>query len=199
MTWIATSGITDPADLALCAGVGVDAVGVVVDYPAPVPWDLSLDEAEVLLVAPPRGPERIVVVGEDPDLAVRAARLLDPDVVHLHADASAERTERTVGLLHGHGIRVMRTLRVQASGNDEAAALRSARRLAGTGIDLLMVDLVGPAPAPAAGQQAPAVAPGLRVARAVRQAVDVPVVLAGGLRPDNVGRAIELVAPYGST
>lgn len=51
MTWIATSGITAPADLALCAGVGVDAVGVVVDCPAALPWSLSLDEAEVLLAA----------------------------------------------------------------------------------------------------------------------------------------------------
>lgn len=33
--------------------------------------------------------------------------------------------------------------------------------------------------------------------RAIREAVNVPVYLAGGLRPENVGRAIETVRPFG--
>lgn len=33
--------------------------------------------------------------------------------------------------------------------------------------------------------------------RAIREAVDVPVFLAGGLRPDNVARAIGIVRPFG--
>jgi phosphoribosylanthranilate isomerase len=33
--------------------------------------------------------------------------------------------------------------------------------------------------------------------RAIRAAVDVPVYLAGGLRAENVGRAIETVRPFG--
>jgi len=35
------------------------------------------------------------------------------------------------------------------------------------------------------------------LSRRIREAVPVPVFLAGGLRPDNVGPAIEQVAPYG--
>jgi phosphoribosylanthranilate isomerase len=35
------------------------------------------------------------------------------------------------------------------------------------------------------------------LSRRIRAAVDVPLFLAGGLRPDNVREAIELVAPYG--
>ena len=35
------------------------------------------------------------------------------------------------------------------------------------------------------------------LSRTIRERVDVPLFLAGGLTPDNVGRAIEEVAPYG--
>ena len=35
------------------------------------------------------------------------------------------------------------------------------------------------------------------VSRRIRDAVDVPVFLAGGLNPDNVGKAIDIVSPFG--
>ena len=208
MTWIATSGITAPEDVALCAGVGVDAVGVVVDSPTRVPWGLRIDEAEELFTTWPAGPQRLVVVGDDPDLALRVVRSLAPDVVHLHAPTlhlpgALDHTARTVRLLHEHDVRVMRTLRLAAadgrtigppSGAEDP--VRAARALADTGVDLLMVDLVG-APARASSPAGAEVPPGLRAARAVRDGVDVPVVLAGGLRPETVGAALAAVGPYG--
>jgi len=36
----------------------------------------------------------------------------------------------------------------------------------------------------------------LRISRRIREAVDVPVYLAGGLRPDNVAEAIDAVGPF---
>ncbi len=36
-----------------------------------------------------------------------------------------------------------------------------------------------------------------RISRQIRELVDVPIFLAGGLRPDNVAEAIEEVGPYG--
>ena len=35
-----------------------------------------------------------------------------------------------------------------------------------------------------------------RVSRAIREAVDVPIFLAGGLNPDNILEAINLVGPF---
>lgn len=35
------------------------------------------------------------------------------------------------------------------------------------------------------------------VSRRIREAIDVPLYLAGGLRPENAGEAIEAVGPFG--
>ncbi|SDB93218.1 hypothetical protein GA0111570_109122 [Raineyella antarctica] len=132
MTWITTSGVTVPEDIALCAGLGVDAVGLVVDFPGKVPWGVRLDEAEVLLAGLPAGVERVVVVGDDPDLVLRITRRLAPDIVHLHAvplpaptrqtgspapssAASSLHMDRLVRMLHDHDVRVMGTLRLRAA------------------------------------------------------------------------------------
>lgn len=197
----------------------MDAMGFVVGFPGRVPWNLTLDEAEVLVLGLPETVQRVAIVGEDADRILEIARRLQPDIVQLHADEPPEHTQRIVGLLHAHDIRVMKTLRLRRDNGSLVTRrphpgdpLAAARAVVGTGIDLLMVDLVG-APRPAGTDQqagrdrqrgpepeggtayaAPAT---LDVARSIRESVDVRVVLAGGLRPDNVRAAMEAVRPYG--
>lgn len=198
MTWIGVSGLRHPDDVALCAGVGVDAMGFLVGFPGRVPWNLTLDEAEVLVLGIPESVQRGAVVGEDADRILEIARRLQPAIVQLHADEPPEQTQRIVSLLHAHDIRVMKTLRLRREDGSALTrrphsgdALAAARAVIGTGVDLLMVDLVG-APRPAdTGQTA------LDLARSIQEGVDVPVVLAGGLRPDNVRAAMEAVRPHG--
>lgn len=219
MTWIGVSGLRHPDDVALCAGVGVDAMGFVVGFPTRVPWNLTLDEAEVLVLGVPETVQRVAVVGEDADRILEIARRLQPDIVQLHADEPPEQTQRIVSLLHAHDIRVMKTLRFHRDDGSPVTRrphpgdpLAAAKAVIGTGVDLLMVDLVGPSRPADTGQQAgPDHERGkdrekgpvdtgrtaLALARSIREGVDVPVVLAGGLRPDNVRAAMVAVSPYG--
>lgn len=217
MTWIGVSGLRHPDDVTLCAGLGVDALGFVVGFLRQVPWNLTLDEAEELVLGTPETVQRVAVVGEDPDRILEITRRLQPQVVQLHADEPLEVTQRLVGLLHAHDVRVMKTLRLRradgapvgrhalAHADDPLAA---ARAVVGTGIDLLMVDLVGPSgpsgPTDAGSSGARPVAPSsdsratvLGTARRIREEAGVPVVLAGGLRPDTVRAALDAVDPYG--
>lgn len=202
MTWIGISGLHHPDDVALCAALGVDALGFVVGFPHRGPWNLTLDEAEELVLGVPGTVQRVAVVGEDPDTVLATTRRLQPRIVQLHADEPPGVTLRLVGLLHAHDVRVMKTLRLRRDDGTpvgrhvhDADPLAAARRLVGTGIDLLMVDLVdapGPAGSPGSGGSA-----ALSAARRIREGIELPVVLAGGLRPDTVRTALEAVDPDG--
>nr|NLI49491.1 phosphoribosylanthranilate isomerase [Propionibacterium sp.] len=199
MTWAKICGLCRPDDVALCAASGADALGFVVDYPADVPWNLTLPQARALMALVPRDVERVAVVGEDPDHILTIADALGPDLVQLHADEDPATTALLVDALHARGVRVAKALRFDvasgalrtrhAVGDDPAAA---ARRYVDLGVDVLLVDSMSATRPAGTGRTVD-----LSVARSIRDGAGVPVVLAGGLRPDNVAAAIAAVEPNG--
>ncbi|SDB93558.1 phosphoribosylanthranilate isomerase [Raineyella antarctica] len=199
MTWAKICGICHPEDVATCVGAGVDALGFVVEYPADVPWNLTVARARELMALVPPGVERVAVVGDDHGRVLSIAGELRPDLVQLHADEDPRTTARLVGELHGLGIRVVKALRFDVDSGRLLTAhpvpgtpLATARWYAEAGVDILLVDSVSRDRPAGTGRTVD-----LRVARAVREGAGVPVVLAGGLRADNVEAAIEAVQPYG--
>lgn len=199
MTWAKICGICHPDDIALCAAAGADALGFVVDYPIDVPWNLTVAQARDLMALVPSGVQRVAVVGEDPDQVMLIAQRLRPDLVQLHADEDPATTARLIEGLHTLGVRVIKALRFDvASGapltrhHVPGAPLDTARHYAEAGIDMLLVDSVSATRPAGTGRTVD-----LRVARAIRDGAGVPVVLAGGLRADNVAAAITAVEPFG--
>lgn len=199
MTWAKICGICHADDVATCLEAGADALGFVVDYPADVPWNLSVDEAAALMASVPAGVERVAVVGDDPDQVLTIADALHPELVQLHADEPPATTSVLVEALHARGIRVAKALRFDV----DTGALRSrhalpaspvlaARDYAAMGVDVVLVDSVSAHRPAGTGRTVD-----LSVARSIRQQLDVPVVLAGGLRADNVAAAIGIVEPFG--
>lgn len=199
MTWVKICGITHHDDVELCAAAGVDALGFVVDYPADVPWNLTMDRAGVLMAHVPPGVQRVAVVGDDPGQVMSIAQTLRPDLVQLHADEHPATTAGLVAGLHALGVQVVKALRFDvASGalltrHDFAdTPVATARAYVDAGVDVLLVDSVSASRPAGTGRTVD-----LRVARAIRDEVGVPVVLAGGLRADNVAAAIRAVRPFG--
>lgn len=199
MTWAKICGLCHRDDVLLCADAGVDAVGFVVDYPVDAPWNLTVSQAAELMALVPPGVERVAVVGDDATQVLSIADGLRPDLVQLHADESTETTALLVRELHARKIRVAKALRFDvATGRllsrhhlpDEALA--AARLYEDADVDILLLDSVSATRPGGTGQ-----AVDLRVAREIRDAVGMPVVLAGGLRADNVAAAIRAVEPFG--
>lgn len=199
MTWAKICGLCHPDDVALCAGAGADALGFVVDYPVDVPWNLTLEKARDLMALVPPGVARVAVVGDDPDRVVSLAKGLHPDLVQLHADEEPATTAGLVNRLHALGIGVIKALRFDV----ETGALVTRHRVpddpvsaAGlfvdVGVDMVLVDSVSARRPGGTGRTVDRT-----VARAIRDGAGVPVVLAGGLRQDNVAAAIAAVDPYG--
>lgn len=199
MTWAKICGICHPDDVALCAEAGVDALGFVVDYPADVPWNLTVEHAGELMALVPRGVERVAVVGGDSGQVLSIADALGPDLVQLHGNEGLATTARLVVGLHVTGARVMKALRFDVTSgalrgdpglpDDPVAA---AHCYVDAGVDVLLVDSVGAGRPAGTGRTVD-----FGVARSIREAVGVPVVLAGGLSADNVAAAICGVEPFG--
>ena len=164
-------GTTSEEDALLAVAMGADAVGFVF---APSPRQVSPSLAADIVK---RLPPEILTVGvfrdELPTRVVELANTAGLKAVQLHGHESPE---------HAHWVRQRVPFLIQAFAAG-SSALAHARAY---GADAVMID----APSPGSGQ--------VFDWRLAEGAPDgTPLVLAGGLHPDNVAHAISLVHPWG--
>jgi len=166
----------------MCARHGVDILGFVVDYPHPVPWNIDAALAgDLLPLARPR--QTCIVVGGPREQTYDLALRLTPDYVQLHDRESLEDTAWLVDRLGRHGIKVIKTL---FPGPD---LVREGQEFCATGVHALLLDPRSPENA---RHGAPA---DLELFQALQQAVPCPVMLAGGIRAENVADLIRRTHP----
>ena len=195
MVRVKICGNTDAEQVAWCAAAGADCVGFVVEYPAPVPWNLSREQTRDLLALVPPLTTRAVVTGGDPETVLTLARTLLPHLVQLHTDNTLEETARIARELTPLGIGLIRALRIDVATGQACGEIpdpvQAALALQETGVAAVLLD--------ARTQPMPA-GTGISVdwgtALAVRQALWLPLILAGGLTPQNVRSAVQQVRPY---
>jgi phosphoribosylanthranilate isomerase len=196
MTRIKICGLTRDEDIRLCAQAGVNALGFVVEYPIAVPWNLDRMKALRLMHGVPPFVTRVIVVGDDPATVVDLAKILKPHAVQLHGSEPLSVTARLVSEIKALGAQVIKALRISiATGkccSGCADPLEAAKLIEGAGVDGLVLDSVSEAMPAGTGKSID-----WSIARQIRESVRLPVILAGGLNADNVGRAVSAVKPYG--
>jgi phosphoribosylanthranilate isomerase len=181
-------GVTTPEDAALIDAAGADNVGVVLDEGIDT-WD-SVDDATMRTIVSELRNTTVVALSlsTERDRILRTAACVEPAVVHL-ARASGIGIDALARLREDIApIQLMLTVPVR-----DATAVDAARLLAPV-CDALLLDTAHP-------QTGVVGATGLTHdwshSRTVVDAVDVPVLLAGGLGPENVRDAIRQVEPSG--
>lgn len=194
MTRVKICGITCEEDIHLCVRCGVDAVGFVVEYPVEVPWNISREFAKGLIARVPPFVSRVVVVGGGLEQILPIAEATMPDALQLHGDESVEETATIVEYVRDRQIQVIKAVRVKVRGQDIDTdyIVKQCQEFAQTGISALLLDSRTEAMPAGTG-----VSFDWRLARRVKDALPVPLLLAGGLNVENVGKAIELVDPFG--
>ena len=196
MTRVKICGMTSKKDIRLCVEAGVNALGFVVEYPIDVPWNLDREKARELMRAVPPFVSRVIVVGDDPACVVQLAKYLRPHAVQLHGKEPLSVTAQIVSSLKALGIPVIKALRFSAETGQCAfssdAPLDAARLIEHTGVDALLLDSVSDVRPAGTGRSID-----WGIAREIRAAVSLPLILAGGLHAGNVGEAVAAVAPYG--
>jgi phosphoribosylanthranilate isomerase len=182
-------GVTNAADAAMVAALGPDHVGVVVDEGIDT-WD-SVDEGTAdAIVAELTGVEVVALsLSTDPDRIRRTVEIVRPQIVHLARAADGMSVETVLQLRDELApVRMMVTVPVR-----DAGAVEVGRRFAACS-DFLLLDTADPSSG-VVGATGHTHDWGLS-ARVVA-ALDVPVLLAGGLGPGNVAESIRRVRPAG--
>lgn len=180
MTRVKICGITREEDLDAAVAAGADAIGLIVDVPVDTPRELTVERAAILARAtPPFVTTVLVTMPASPRRTVELAEEVRPDVIQLHGDATPE---ALAGLKAGVDARIVKTANLE-----DTELTREYDRIA----DALLVDSVD-------GQGAGGTGRTLDWARTrdLAAVLDSPLILAGGLTPENVAEAVRTVDPY---
>ncbi len=176
-------GITRKEDLAVAVDAGADAVGFLVGVPAS-PRNLTPERAETLLRHVPVFVDSVVVTApQSIEGLAEICERLKPTAIQIHGKKSfdaSEIRERT------KGTRLIKTVYVTKDALNEAAI--EELKL----FDAVLLDSFTKGQYGGTGM-----VHDWTLSKQIREAVaPLPVILAGGLKPENVKEAVQTVQPY---
>ncbi|AGB39503.1 phosphoribosylanthranilate isomerase [Natronococcus occultus] len=182
MTRVKLCGTTDEDDLEAAVAAGADAVGLISAVPVDTHRELApARAAELAAAAPPFVTTVLVTMPETPAAAIELVETVGPDAVQLHGtlepDAVAtvrEDVDATV------------VVALEAGETDATTAGRY-----GDVADGLLVDTPADGGGGGTGETHD-----WELTRELTAALDSPIVLAGGLAPENVADAVRTVEPF---
>ena len=167
-------GITRVEDALAAAAAGADAIGLV--FYAKSPRAVSVEQAQQIIAALPPFVTTVGLFVDMPRPELQQILAQVPlDLLQFHGDESVEQCE-------GYGRPYIKALRVKA-GDDIAAQMAQYPSASGVLLDTFVEGVPGGTGLAFDWSLVPAELP-------------KPVILAGGLTPDNVAAAIDRVRPY---
>lgn len=179
MTRAKICGITRERNLAIAVDAGADAVGFIADVSVDTPREIDpTDVADLVAATPPFVTSTLVTMPESPGRAVELAQAINPDAVQFYGDFGAD----DVRFVRAEtGAKVIPALDYDE--RDRALELSAAA-------DAVLLDSTEDG-AGGTGETGD-----WEATRKLARELSAPVVLAGGLTPENVRRAAETVEPY---
>lgn len=166
------------ANVRVAADAGADAIGVIVDVSVDTHREVSVERARTLVAAaPPFLATTLVTMADDPDEAARLVDRVGADHLQVHGFTDPDALD---ALRAATGARVVAAV-------DAGADLAPLDGHA----DALLVDSTDESGAGGTGETHD-----WTRAAALVERLDSPLVLAGGLTPENVGEAVRTVRPY---
>jgi len=183
-------GILTPEDAIMVANLGAEHIGVVVGEDKQTPDEVDFVTTRAIFTAVPASTVKVALtVATDLDEIEAVAKAVQPDILHISADmddpdVAAMRELKT----RLPDLPLMRAIAV--SGPEAVAAAVQFQQVS----DYLLLDTKSPDETAigATGQTHD-----WSISREIVERVSIPVILAGGLSPENVAEAIRAVQPWG--
>lgn len=186
-------GVMNEKDVRICNDALSDITGFVVEYPVPVPWDISCDQAEPL-IRQVKG-KSCVVTGGSREKVIRIAKTLRPDMIQLHYTETLAETASIAEGLHDLGIEMIRSvpsdaeLRKKMFGTERLSSV--IRILNESPVDMILLDSRDASNAAKGGGT-------IRLSGEERDSVRTsrkPVMVGGGITAENVKEIIRRLDP----
>jgi phosphoribosylanthranilate isomerase len=181
--------ISSPEEASAVGDLGVDHIGILVGDGS-FPRELSIDRARLIFPAIPRtSKSSALVLSSDVELIEHVIAELKPSILHLGASTDLLTPSAVQGLKNQYNaLTVMRS--IPAVGDESIAIAKSYDGIA----DMLLLDSHKPGDKQIG---ALGVTHSWEIDRKIVENVRIPVIIAGGLGPDNVVDAIRVVQPAG--
>ncbi|WP_138004700.1 phosphoribosylanthranilate isomerase [Halalkalirubrum salinum] len=181
MARVKICGLTNAADLQAAIEAGSDAIGIISEVSVATPREVDRGTAAELVAAvPPFVTATLVTMPEDLESAVDLVRTVQPDALQVHGSFDADE----LGFIRAEtGVKL-----IQAIDHTE---VDRAHELDGV-VDALLIDSTDESGAGGTGETHDWEATG-----ELAETLTTPVVLAGGLTPENVAEAVGVAAPFG--
>lgn len=180
MTRVKICGLTTTNDLEMAIAAGADAVGIICDVPVDTPREVSRVRARELVdAAPPFVTTVLVTMPEGPNQAIELVDAIEPDALQFHGSIG-------VGDLSYVRAKVDSQLLLAVDADDAQTA-----HTYDDIVDGLLVDTPGED-----GGGGTGTTHDWLQTREATDGLESPVILAGGLTPENVSNAIRTVAPF---
>jgi phosphoribosylanthranilate isomerase len=193
-------GIRSPEEIELADLYGADAVGFITEVPVESPRKLNSDTAAYLVSRVPQTLSSVLVImPENSDTAVELIEKINPDIVQIHSRLPLLELEI---IKEKTDIPIIKTLSVPAQGEascEKAGSKASILSLLEEVSLLEEADTVDSILLDTARSEKPGGTGCVHdwtLSQRISEETRFPLILAGGLKPENVREAIRIVSPY---
>jgi phosphoribosylanthranilate isomerase len=179
-------GIKTEHDLAAAINSGADAVGFITDVPVDSPRKITLAEASRLISKVPLFVTTVLVImPENAHQAVRMIQAARPAAVQIHNALPLSELVK----IKETGVKLIKTIQVYRDSKADML-IRQIKQFSGVA-DAILLDTALDGKTGGTG-----VPHNWEVSSKVVLNAGIPVILAGGLKPENVREAVRCVRPY---
>ncbi len=179
-------GIKTEHDLAAAINSGADAVGFITDVPVDSPRKITLAEASRLISKVPVFVTTVLVImPENAHQAVRMIQAARPVAVQIHNALPLSELVK----IKETGVKLIKTIQVYRDSKADML-IKQIKQFSGVA-DAILLDTALDGKTGGTG-----VPHNWEVSSKVVLNAGIPVILAGGLKPENVGDAVKCVRPY---
>lgn len=182
MVKVKICSITNIDDAIKCQKLGADAIGTIVDVPVETPRKITIDTArEIHNSLPFFTPGVIVTMPKSQEETVDMVQKIRPYAVQLHGNESPTFIKDLKKKLQ---IKIIKTIHVK-----DHEAIETATRYQEY-CDAILLDTATP------GLGGSGIKHDWSISKKIVETIEKPVILAGGLKPENIGEAVREVKPY---